>query len=433
MLGLRTSRATFLSVAAVFFTILFAPIDARSQGLPMGELIEGQWAEGRDLDPFGKRPVQLWLPEGTLIFDVQKTDRLSGSSSKKYRSVRTYHGYPVTLQLFPRRGVSRYRRIKSRNSNPRFRLIHSVYCPGETSPLIPNGGSCNHGTPTGEGWIFDLSNEGEDTPLGPRFTATAHPDDDTQNELGPQAAKVLSFPIYQRDLDKFEKTGVLFRIDREHPLSSFNFVGSDFFPCNTELTSEFKEEKVTSAFAKAELEAEFGIWTWFKTKVSGGASYEDKGSEILGLKTKVDSSKSSVFQQWGVLQDSASDERLPFFVEKQFECQQGVGSTKPGDRILSVEVSFWNSEFDKNDVYEFNDHSKWVTMRDEIYERHQRPIFFSVNDSDKQASIIRKIQNENPKLSYNQAVFIFTQLNNGCSFNDRTECDKLVQIRQTQD
>ena len=118
-----------------------------------------------------------------------------------------------------------------------------------------------------------------------------------------------------------------------------------------------------------------------------------------------------------------------FFVEKRFDCQSGAGTTKPGDWITSVEVSFWNEDEDINDVYEFNAATDWVTMNNEVIKkRHQRPVFFSINDSDKQAQLIQNILSSYPELNYNQAVFIFSQLNNGCSGRFRDDCNSAVNV-----
>ncbi|MFN3132450.1 hypothetical protein [Roseibium sp.] len=406
--------------ALVIMPVLwFSAVDAQSQSGPVAELTTGLWAEGVDLDPFGKRPVQLWLPEGSLIYDLGDTDRVSGTKARKYRIARTFHGYPVNLELFPTPGVSRYRRILSQNTQPRFRLLHSVYCAGETNPIVTSGNGCNFKQPIGEGWVFELT-ESKDTPLGLRYSATAYPDSKTIAELGPVDSGIYSFEIYERDLDLYEKQGVLFRLDRDHPLTSFHFIDEYFFPCNTTRTVEIKKEEIEKAFTEASVEADIGFWTWFKAKASAGVGFEDRGTSITSTKTQQDSSKASVFSQWGFMRGSNSPD-VPFYVEKRFDCQSGVGTTKPGDWITSVEISFWNYDDDVNDVYEFDDAAEWVEMElDEIKKRHQRPVFFSVNDSDKQARVISNILKEYPELTYSQAVFVFAQLNNGCrqSFRD---------------
>lgn len=408
-------------------TVALTPVSTVAQDVAVAELTEGLWAEGLDFDPFGRRPVQLWLPEGTLIFNVKKTDRVTGSKAFKYRAARTFHGYPVNLELVPRQGVYRYKTIDTPNSEPYFRLLHSVYCPGETNPIVTSTEACNFGEPVGEGWVFELA-EGEDTQLGRRLRATAYPDADTISALGAVSSGIYTFDIYERDLDLFEKQGVLFRLDRQHPLTSFHFVDDYFFPCNTTSTVELKEEEIVTAFAEASVEAEFGFWSWFKAKASAGAGFEDKGSSISSTRTEQDSSQASVFSQWGIMKTAGKGE-IPFYVEKRFDCQSGAGTTKPGDWITSIEISFWNDDDDVNDVYEFDAAADWVEMdTDEIKKRHQRPVFFSINDSDKQARVIQNILKEYPELTYNQAVFIFAQLNNGCSGRFRDDCNNASQV-----
>lgn len=417
----------FFSNLSIAATVALTPLSAFAQTGVVAELTEGLWAEGRDFDPFGRRPVQLWLPEGTLIFDIKRSDRVSGARAFKYRTVRTFHGYPVNLELVPKRGNYRFKRVSTPNSDPHFRLLRSVYCPGETNPIVTSADGCNFGEPVGEGWRFELSKI-DDTPLGARMRAQALPDKNTISAIGDPSTGIYSFDIYERDLDLFENNGVLFRLDREHPLTTFIFVDSYFFPCNTISTKEFKEEEIVKKFATASVEAEVGFWSWFKAKASAGGGFEDKGTSISSTRTQQDSSKASVFSQWGLMR-TANGAELPFFVEKRFECQSGAGTTKPGDWITSVEVSFWNDDEDINDVYEFNAATDWVTMNnDVIKKRHQRPVFFSVNDSDKQAQLIQNILSSYPELNYNQAVFIFSQLNNGCSGRFRDDCNDAVSV-----
>lgn len=413
-------------IAQAIVTVAFtAP--AIGQSVPIAELTEGLWAEGRDLDPFGRRPVQLWLPEGTLVFDIQKTDRVQGPKAAKFRSARTFHGYPVNLELLPKRGVTRYRSITARGDRARFRLLQSVYCPGETNPFATVG-QCQDSEPVGEGWVFELIETGVETSKGKKLQATAYPDEKTIAELGPVASEIYTFDIYENDLDRFENQGVLFRLDRKHPLTEFEFIDDYYFPCNTTKTVEFKEEQIIQAFAEASVETEIGFWSWFKLSADAGGRFEDSGSSIKSNRTQQDSSKASVFSQWGLMKTAVGEE-LPFFVEKRFECQSGVGSTKPGDWITSVEISFWNDNEVRNDVYEFNVADNWVKMdRDEIKKRHQRPVFFSVNDSTKQAQVIQSILNANSELNYNQAVFMFAQLNNGCTGKFRKNCDEAAQV-----
>jgi len=416
-----------LCICTIALSFLISPA-AQSQNVVVAELTEGLWAEGRDLDAFGDRPVQLWLPEGSLIFDIRKTERVTGNAAAKYRSATTFHGYPVNLELVPKRGDVRYRVIDEQDKSQRFRLLQSVYCPGETNPIATASGTCEFGEPVGEGWVFTLSNV-ETTALGPKLTATAYPDAKTAAELDQVSNGIYSFDIYERDLDRFEKKGVLFRLDRDHPLNSFSFVGRYYFPCNSQETVEFREEQVKSAFAKASVETEVGFWSWFKAKGSAGYGFEDTGTSISSSRTVIDSSKASVFHQWGLMKTSEGTE-IPFNVEKRFECQSGHGIKDPGDWITSVIISFWDEEEARNSVYEFDNVSNWVSMDEtKISKRHhQRPIFFSVNDSTKQAQVIQKILSDYPDFSYDQAVFVFAQLNNGCSGRFRSECNNATDV-----
>ncbi len=117
-----------------------------------------------------------------------------------------------------------------------------------------------------------------------------------------------------------------------------------------------------------------------------------------------------------------------FFVEKKFECQEDVGTSDPGSRILSVKVQFWDDEQDRNDTYEFNKASDWAEIDSTLYDSLQRPVFLSINNSESQAAVVQKLLSKHEALQFNQAIFIFGQINNGCVKNDRDKCNLLVTI-----
>jgi hypothetical protein len=237
----------------------------------------------------------------------------------------------------------------------------------------------------------------------------------------------------KRDLDEYERQGVLLRLDQKHPWHEFLFLDHFYFPCNAERLEEKKSEEIKQAYAKATSEVGFNFWDWFKVSLEGGVGYEDNDSSISITRTKVISTHSSVFQQWGLMKGTIDGDGkdTPFFVEKVFECQPGAGTGRPGSKIISVEIKFWNHEEDKNDVFEFDGNrlSKWIDMDEDIYSNLQRPVFLSINSSEKQAAIIEKILAEEKTLHFNQAVFIFSQLNNRCGSKDREKCDELVSVK----
>lgn len=418
----------FLSICLWTSVALLNPSDTRAQSREMGELIEGQWAEGRAFDPFGDRPVQLWLPEGTLIYDIAASDR-GGTNNWKYRFATTYHGYPVNLKLQPTRGSWKYKKLDPTAHPARFRLNQSVFCPAETSPIVWPASTCLHGPATGEGWTFEFEKDSEESGGLAFYTVEAFPDEQTRKDLG-ESRTLYRFKIYERDMNLYEEKGVLFRLDRPHPLSDFKFVGHNYFPCNTTKIIEFKEEDVATAFVEASTEAGFNFWGWFRTTLKGGIGYEDTDTEIKIRRTDINSKVSSVFQQWGVMHRNFDNglKNVPFIVEKTFECQKDAGTIDPGSRILSVKVQFWNDEEDRNDTYEFNEASDWANIDSKLYDYMQRPVFLSINNSESQAAVVQKILLKHEALQFNQAIFIFGQINNGCVKNDRDKCDSLVTI-----
>ena len=420
-----------IAIFSIFWTsLLISASKVSSQELTRGELIRGLWAESLAYDPFSDRPVQLWLPEGTLIYDI-KLNKRDGASSWKYRAAKTYHGYPVYLRLRRSSREWNFKKLRANNRPNRFRLNQSVFCPGETSPIVWLEKRCIHGDPVGEGWTFDFLPE-PDNPSEPKsLLVTAVLDEETKRNGG-FSKKTLQFRLFERDLDFFENIGLLFRLDRPHPINSFNFLGEFYFPCNTEQISEIKEEQIQKLYAEASVEASVGFWAWFKATLKGGVGYEDKDTSIKITRTKINSSKSSIFQLWGVMNtvDDGYKQSTPFLVEKKFECQPNVGTNDPGSKILSVHIHFWNHDEDTNDVFEFNRPSDFMEIDQKLYDSFRRPVFISANSSDDQSAIIKLIMSRHSKLSFNQAIFVFSQLNNRCLTKDIKNCMASVKLKQ---
>jgi hypothetical protein len=409
------------------------PATALGDDVVVGELLEGQWAEGRDEDPFGRRPIQIWLPEGTLLYKIEKGTR-STSRQWRYRDAVTYHGYPVHLQLEPSRRDYKFRRIQPNGGVPSFRLNEAVFCPGQTSPIAWPSKTCLRGDPVGEGWTFEFEGGSPEESHKDYFYVSARPDSADLAKLNlPDEA--LRFRMAKEDLDVYEQKGVLVRLDRHHPLHEFEFAGSYFFPCNSEKVVETKSEDIKRWGAEGSISAGLDLWGWFKSAVKGTVGYEDRNTEIAIKRTRISSQKASIFQQWGFMHEMTSEGKrsLPFFVQKEFECREGTGSTSEGDRITKVVVKFWDESQDRDDVLEFNLQrvlDEWVELDSRIFDFHDaRPILLSANSSEKQAVIIQRILDERESLHYNQAVFVFAQLNNGCPAETRKKCDPLLKVK----
>ena len=387
--------------------------NAQGNQVKMGELIEGQWAEARTDDPFTNqgRPVQLWLPEGTLIYDIQESDR-----GKKFRSATTYHGYPVTLWLQPKPEEEKYKYALLRPplEPGRFRLNQSVFCPAEGNAIVPEKDKlCRSGLlPIGEGWTFSFVKDG----TNPRYEVTAVLDEATQKEIDGGRLS-YSFFVYENEIEDYERQGILFRLDKPYPQQRYEFLESNYFPCNTTQTFESRKEEIQEKYAKATLGGGFDFWGWFRTTVETGTGYQDQESSVEKTTTTISSSESSIFRQWGVIrQDSA--EGVPFYIEKSFECQSGAGTNNAGDRILKVQITIWDPEYDENQTYEFDNPARFVEMDEEIYRYHQRPIFISINDPTQQALILKDLV-EKEEISFSLAVFLYAQINNSCSRKNR--------------
>ncbi|MDE0011781.1 MAG: hypothetical protein OXU36_11575 [Candidatus Poribacteria bacterium] len=428
----RKRNLSLLGIVMLSATVTFA--HATENSSTVGELITGQWAEGRAYDPFSPRPVQLWLPGGTLIYNIEKSDR-GRDSSWKFRFATTYHGYPVNLKLEPEKDELDYRERRIDELRNSFRLTESLYCPNETPAIVWPQRECKFGKIYGEGWTFGykeiIETHAVESGLeGPtRLEITAILDEKTRN-LIPGRERIHSFVLYRREMDRFEKKGVLVRLDRPHPLSTFEFISHYYFPCNSETSFEITENDIRDLSGKITVSAGFNFFQWLSGIFEGEFAISKRKSQLKIRRTKLSSSETSIFQQWGVMKDYSvlPVEETPFFVEKKFECQTDSPSTEPGKRILEVMVLFWNDSDGENNVFAFRNSKQWAIHEEEIYDYFRRPFFISINSSDQQLAAINAIMRKYPVLTYNQAVFVFSQLNNSCKGIHRTKCRDLVDV-----
>jgi len=283
----------------------------------------------------------------------------------------------------------------------------------------------------GEGWTFDFKEVKTSPPELPKYDVVAYLDKATADQVfhrNPNAdvdgLTELRFELYKRDVDRFERLGVLFRLDRRHPLSRFRFVGYNYFPCGSTQSTEIRVADINKAVAEAGVGVEFNFLGWLTAVLGAKVSKAKEASETTITVTEIKSETSSVFQQWGIveLQTGHEPERFPFFVQKKFECQVGVGTDDPGQRILEVKVKFFNRNEDRDDTYTFDKPSEWMAMEKELYAYIDRPVFFSANEPSDQLAVINVILKKHKTLSFSQSLFIFAQLNNTCNVTHRDAC-----------
>ena len=437
-LGLQTKMRVLAGIMAVgLISSMLLVQKPYADDRSIGELTKGQWAEGRVFDPFGERPVLLWLPEGTLIYDITRHDRVR-TNPWKYRFATTYHGYPVNLKLEPEQNRYLFRERGPSQFPKQFRLTKSVLCLWQTPLIVWPATKCNHGQMMrGEGWTFDFQEAETSPPELPKYNVVAYLDkatadqvfhrnldDSTADEFG--RLQELRFDLYKRDVERFERLGVLFRLDRRHPLSRFHFLGNNYFPCGSTRSTEIRAADMTKAVAEAGIGVEFKFFGWLATVLGGKVTKEKEASETTITVTKIRSEISSVFQQWGIveLQTGPEPRHVPFSIQKKFECQVGTGTNDPGKRILEVKVKFFNRNEGRDDTYTFDDPSDWMAIDKKLYAYIDRPVFFSVNEPSEQLAVITGILDKHKTLSFSQALFIFAQLNNTCNSTHRDVCQQ---------
>lgn len=413
------------AIAALICALAFPSSSGAQMTFEAGELTQGQWSEGLDFDPFGgMRPVQLWLPSGTLLFDVKPSAKVPGEA---FVEAVTYHGVPVHLRSRDEAGGTTIRPLAGGGASG-FRLNRSVFCPASLT-FAWHGPCPGDVAPVGEGWTFFFAEGDPDAGTANRVFIKASIAETDRQKLELASAEISTY-ISKDELKNFERRGDIFRLDRDYPAQTIVFVGDEHFQCGSEKEHTITRTTSGSLAIEGEVSAGFDFFGWLKSNLKTLASAETKNEDANSVTVVVDSSKTGTFVQWGVAYDNRSErpKANPFRISKSFECNQANGLNNLGDKIESVLVRFWDESSADNVDYEFqsDDLSKWINQDPEIYKQFpNRPIFISINEPRIQADFIRKIIETNNSLSYSEAVFIYSQLNNACSGKKRETCAKI--------
>lgn len=392
------------------------------------ELIEGQWAEASDMRPFSNdsQTRMVWLPEGTILYN---TSRLANKAN--FRTARSYFGIDVLIQARKRNGNWFFAEVEG-EKEAAFRLTRAVFCPGESNPLVLQGNCLrDQRRPIGQGYTFNFSRVDADGDGAPDRTGgqdfyrvQAVLDEQTAATLG--IDRTIVFDLFDRDLDVYEESGVLFRLDREHPLRSFVFTGSEYAPCGTTTRSEVKRTVVEETYAKASGKVGASFWNWLSATFEAGGGVKSTDGDTELVSSTLSTTTSTLFRQWGFVEHTpaggdASDS-IPFIVEKLFRCDPGSGSSFPTDQVESVKIGFYNEIIDSNDYYEFRRPDDYIASDEEIFDYLDQPVFISVNDPEDQAWVIEQIKDRFPELDHYRALFVYSQLNLACPEVHRDRC-----------
>lgn len=395
---------------------------------PVVSLVSGQWVELRDLDPVpSRREVRhIWLHRGALLFGVTQPE-----SNSPFRDAVSYFGLPVRILAKKRRGGWHIKEIDDpfRSS---FHLTRNVFCPGESNPIVLEGDCLRRGSPVGEGYVFDLRTvdaDGDgvaDLKNGQKFyEVSIQLDEATAAAL--KVDKSFVFEIYQTDLDRYENKGLLFRLDRPHPLRDVRFLDREYQPCGSTATSEIKKATALEAYARAEGKAGFDFWGWLSASLTFGASVTATETEEDTIKLTTTTAGGTTFRQWGLIFDYSikpdkPKHQTPFFVEKVFECVSDVGRAKFGDHIKKVEIGLLDHFTGNNREFEFNRPEDFQVFDDRVLDKVDKPVFISINDSEMQAAALDVIKARYGIKDHYLAAFVFSQLNLSCPERDRDEC-----------
>lgn len=395
---------------------------------PVLSLVSGQWVELRDLDPVAStRDVRhIWLHRGALLFGVTRVE-----GKPAYRDAVSYLGLPVRILAAKRGGGWHVEKVRDpfRSS---FHLTRNVFCPGESSPIVLKGDCLRGGSPVGEGYVFDLRTvdaDGDgvaDLKHGQKFFAVSiQLDEATAAAL--DVDKAFEFEIYQTDLERYEDIGVLFRLDRPHPLREVRFLDGEYQPCGSTETSEIKKATALEAYEKAEGKAGFNFWGWLSASLSVGVSGTIIETDENSVKITTTTTEGTTFRQWGLIFDYPDSpdkpvRQTPFFVQKVFECVSTEGQARFGDRIKKVEIGLYDDFTGNNRVFEFNRPEDFQVFSKKVLDKVDKPVFISVNDSETQAAVLDMIKERYEIKDHYLAVFLFSQINLACPENDRAKC-----------
>ena len=396
------------------------------------QLIEGQWAQGVDLSPLGGgRPLNIWLPVGTLLHDVER------DKSEQFRNAVTYFGYPVRIETFRDSRRTRYFfKELDDYSAPAFRLTRDVFCAGETAPIRLEGNCLRtKEQPKGEGYELrfervDADGDGQPDRKNDQEFYRVFVTLDREDAEAVGTDTTFTFDLYETDLNLYESSGALFRLDRPHPRVRFKFLDQTFLPCGSVDQRSLERKDVSTVFVETSAEAGFDLWRWFKLTIGGGARLEKSGTDAEKLVFEVSSKTATTFRQWGekIVYDQGLSEAptsVPFMVEKTIECRpEGQGAAEFGDAVASVKVQVWNPQKERNIRYEFNDRAEFWEVDDKLRDFIERPVFISVNEVDQQSWVLNKIKMKYPGIDHETALFVFGQLNNTCFSENRSACAK---------
>ncbi|GFE51118.1 hypothetical protein So717_28710 [Roseobacter cerasinus] len=368
----------------------------------------------------------LWLPEGTILYSTSRIP-----NKVNFRTARSYFGLDVVIQARKRNGNWFFAEAEGKKEAA-FRLTRDVFCPGESNPIVLQGNCLrDQRQPIGQGYTFGFSRVDTDADGVPDrsggqdfYRVQAMLDAQTAATLN--IDQTIVFDLFDRDLDVYEESGVLFRLDREHPLRSFVFTGSEYVPCGTTTRSEVKQTVVEETYAKASGKVGASFWNWFSATVEagGGVKSTDGGTELVS--STLSTTKSTLFRQWSFIEHTPAgggeSNSIPFIVEKLFRCDVGSGSSFPTDQVASVKIGFYNDIIDSNDYYEFRRPGDYIVSDEEIFDFLDQPVFISVNDPEDQAWVIDQIKVRFPELDHYRTLFVYSQLNLACPEVHRSKC-----------
>lgn len=414
----------FIAVLLVGNTVVLAD----RPGEPVVELTSGQWVEVRDMDPVpSRRDIRhLWLHRGSLLFGVARID-----GKPPFRDAVTYFGLPIRLLAQKRRGGWHIKEIDN-SIRSSFHLTRNVFCPGESNPILLQGQCLRGGAPIGEGYVFDLrtvdaDGDGVADQLNGQdyFEAVVQLDRMTAAELDVNDRFV--FNIYQKDLDRYEDDGVLFRLDRPHPQHEVRFLGMAYQPCGSTRSSEIRKATALKAYAEAEGKAGFNFWGWLTASLTVGAQASRSTEDTESFTITTTTTGGTTFRQWGLIFDYTLDadvpeHQTPFFIEKVFECASDVGEASFGDRIKRVEIGVLDHFTGNNTEFEFNRPEDFQTFDARILDKLDKPVFISINESEAQARALEVIKTQYGVKDHYLAAFVFSQLNLACPEDSRAEC-----------
>jgi len=405
-----------------------------------GILKSGSWALSPVHDLFKKRyPVVAYLPPGTIIFESKQHGIM-----KDYIEVLTHYGHKVLIKQYIVRNKKKIRNILPFSSivkppkigNNKFIIHEDILCLNEQDRIKLEKERCffsknsNKSAPKlGKGWIYSFEKK-----KGTKnwLILKAHLDTSTKDKIRNYGLEPVNanFDISEDELSSYEESGYITLLNKNMPLVEFIYKkDSEFFlKCGLEkVDTKYIQSKLsTSLSTETKKTNAIKLLSWI-TGVNIGVSADAGVGTDNETKVSINTKEKSYLFYDVIMKDRGSEEENLITIRKDFTCTSGA-SNKPGLDITDITFSINPNDATDTENYVFSDSKIILNTPEKVKKIIGRPVFFSVNSSVQQNSVLKYIMQEY-EVSMQMAHFMLTNMNYTCKSGRngkvRSRCLKL--------